>query len=57
VRSGGSGQSSTAPTRLPSVEGGAMITNRADLYETAVEVHDCAGPVRQGGAPPRFPGW
>jgi 8-amino-3,8-dideoxy-alpha-D-manno-octulosonate transaminase len=38
-------------------EGGAMITNRADLYETAVEVHDCAGPVRQGGAPPRFPGF
>jgi len=38
-------------------EGGAMITNRADLYDTAVEVHDCAGPVRQGGGPPSFPGW
>jgi len=34
-----------------------MITNRADLFETAVEVHDCAGPVRQGGRPPKFPGW
>jgi dTDP-4-amino-4,6-dideoxygalactose transaminase len=38
-------------------EGGAMITSRADVYDTAVEVHDCAGPVRQGGQPPRFPGW
>jgi dTDP-4-amino-4,6-dideoxygalactose transaminase len=38
-------------------EGGAMITNRRDVYETAIEVHDCAGPVRQGGAPPHFPGW
>jgi 8-amino-3,8-dideoxy-alpha-D-manno-octulosonate transaminase len=38
-------------------EGGVMITSREDVYETAVEVHDCAGPVRDGGAPPRFPGW
>jgi 8-amino-3,8-dideoxy-alpha-D-manno-octulosonate transaminase len=38
-------------------EGGAMITNRTDLYETAIEVHDCAGPVRFGGQPPHFPGW
>jgi 8-amino-3,8-dideoxy-alpha-D-manno-octulosonate transaminase len=38
-------------------EGGVMITSRADVYETAIEVHDCAGPVRQGGQPPRFPGW
>src|SRR4029077_21155929 len=37
-------------------EGGAMITNRRDVYETAIEVHDCAGPVRFGGGPPRFPG-
>jgi dTDP-4-amino-4,6-dideoxygalactose transaminase len=38
-------------------EGGVMITDRADLYEFAIEVHDCAGPVRQGGDLPRFPGW
>jgi dTDP-4-amino-4,6-dideoxygalactose transaminase len=38
-------------------EGGVMITNRRDVYELAIEVHDCAGPVRQGGDPPRFPGW
>ena len=38
-------------------EGGAMITSREDVYETAIEVHDCAGPVRAGGAPPTFPGW
>src|SRR5438552_6686006 len=38
-------------------EGGAMVTDREDVYATAIEVHDCAGPVRQGGAPPRFPGW
>ena len=34
-----------------------MITSREDVYERAIEVHDCAGPVRQGGAPPHFPGW
>jgi dTDP-4-amino-4,6-dideoxygalactose transaminase len=38
-------------------EGGAMIANRRDVYELAIEVHDCAGPVRQGGDLPRFPGW
>jgi dTDP-4-amino-4,6-dideoxygalactose transaminase len=38
-------------------EGGAMITSRRDVYETAIEVHDCAGPVRDGGQPPSFPGW
>src|SRR5712691_5210322 len=38
-------------------EGGAMITSRRDVYELAIDVHDCAGPVRQGGGPPRFPGW
>src|SRR5439155_4246175 len=37
-------------------EGGALITNSASLHDTAVEVHDCAGPVRQGGGPPSFPG-
>ena len=38
-------------------EGGAMITSRRDLYELAIEVHDCAGPVRHGSDLPRFPGW
>jgi 8-amino-3,8-dideoxy-alpha-D-manno-octulosonate transaminase len=38
-------------------EGGVMITSRDDVYERAIEVHDCAGPVRRGGAPPHFPGW
>jgi 8-amino-3,8-dideoxy-alpha-D-manno-octulosonate transaminase len=38
-------------------EGGAMITSRRDVYENAIEVHDCAGPVRFGGQPPSFPGW
>jgi 8-amino-3,8-dideoxy-alpha-D-manno-octulosonate transaminase len=38
-------------------EGGVMITSRDDVYARAIEVHDCAGPVRDGGAPPHFPGW
>jgi 8-amino-3,8-dideoxy-alpha-D-manno-octulosonate transaminase len=38
-------------------EGGVLITSREDLYATAIEVHDCAGPVRDGGQPPHFPGW
>jgi dTDP-4-amino-4,6-dideoxygalactose transaminase len=38
-------------------EGGVLITSRRDVYERAIEVHDCAGPVRQGGEPPRFPGF
>ncbi len=38
-------------------EGGVMITSRRDVYELAIEVHDCAGPVREGGGPPGFPGW
>jgi 8-amino-3,8-dideoxy-alpha-D-manno-octulosonate transaminase len=38
-------------------EGGVMITSRRDVYELAVEVHDCAGLVRAGGELPRFPGW
>jgi len=42
---------------ITSGEGGVMITSRADLYETAIQVHDCAGPVRDGGQPPWFPGW
>jgi dTDP-4-amino-4,6-dideoxygalactose transaminase len=38
-------------------EGGVMITDRTDLYELAIDVHDCAGSVRRGAGLPRFPGW
>jgi 8-amino-3,8-dideoxy-alpha-D-manno-octulosonate transaminase len=38
-------------------EGGVMITDRDDLYDLAIDVHDCAGPVRRGEGLPRFPGW
>ena len=38
-------------------EGGVMITSRREVYERAIEVHDCAGPVRDGGEPPHFPGY
>jgi dTDP-4-amino-4,6-dideoxygalactose transaminase len=38
-------------------EGGAMITDRADVYDLAIDVHDCAGSLRRGAGLPRFPGW
>jgi 8-amino-3,8-dideoxy-alpha-D-manno-octulosonate transaminase len=38
-------------------EGGVMTTDRADLYELAIDVHDCAGSLRRGAGLPRFPGW
>jgi dTDP-4-amino-4,6-dideoxygalactose transaminase len=38
-------------------EGGMMITDREDLYELAIDVHDCAGSVRRGAGLPRFAGW
>ena len=38
-------------------EGGVMITNRADVLELAIDVHDCAGSLRRGAGLPRFPGW
>jgi 8-amino-3,8-dideoxy-alpha-D-manno-octulosonate transaminase len=38
-------------------EGGVMITDRDDLLELAIDVHDCAGSVRRGTGLPRFPGW
>jgi 8-amino-3,8-dideoxy-alpha-D-manno-octulosonate transaminase len=38
-------------------EGGVMITNRDDLYELAIDVHDCAGSLRRGAGLPRFAGW
>ena len=34
-----------------------MITDRDDLYELAIDVHDCAGSVRRGIGLPQFPGW
>jgi dTDP-4-amino-4,6-dideoxygalactose transaminase len=38
-------------------EGGVMITGRDDLYELAIDVHDCAGSLRRGAGLPRFAGW
>jgi 8-amino-3,8-dideoxy-alpha-D-manno-octulosonate transaminase len=38
-------------------EGGVMITNRDDLYDLAIDVHDCAGSLRRGAGLPRFAGW
>jgi 8-amino-3,8-dideoxy-alpha-D-manno-octulosonate transaminase len=38
-------------------EGGVMITSRDDLYDLAIDVHDCAGSVRRGTGLPRFAGW
>jgi 8-amino-3,8-dideoxy-alpha-D-manno-octulosonate transaminase len=38
-------------------EGGVLITDRDDVYELALDVHDCAGSVRRGAGLPRFPGW
>ena len=34
-----------------------MITDRDDLYELAIDVHDCAGSLRRGAGLPRFAGW
>src|SRR5436309_15293152 len=38
-------------------EGGVVITDRDDVYDLAIDVHDCAGPVRRGAGLPRFAGW
>jgi len=38
-------------------EGGVMITDRDDLLEFAIDVHDCAGSVRSGIGLPKFAGW
>ena len=38
-------------------EGGVMITDREDLYDLAIDVHDCAGSVRRGIGLPQFAGW
>jgi 8-amino-3,8-dideoxy-alpha-D-manno-octulosonate transaminase len=38
-------------------EGGVMITDRDDLYDLALDVHDCANSVRRGIGLPKFAGW
>ena len=38
-------------------EGGVLVTDRDDVYELALDVHDCAGSVRRGAGLPRYPGW
>ena len=38
-------------------EGGVLITDRDDLYDLAIDVHDCAGSVRRGIGLQRFAGW
>ncbi|MDX6513307.1 MAG: hypothetical protein QOE36_2811, partial [Gaiellaceae bacterium] len=38
-------------------EGGMLVTDSDELYDLAIEVHDCAGPVRRGEGLPSFPGW
>src|SRR6266542_1022240 len=38
-------------------EGGVMITDRDDLLDLALDVHDCANSVRRGAGLPKFPGW
>jgi dTDP-4-amino-4,6-dideoxygalactose transaminase len=38
-------------------EGGVMTTDRDDVFELAIDVHDCAGSLRRGAGLPRFPGW
>jgi 8-amino-3,8-dideoxy-alpha-D-manno-octulosonate transaminase len=38
-------------------EGGVLITNRDDLYDLALDVHDGANSVRRGVGLPRFAGW
>ena len=38
-------------------EGGVLITEREDLYDLALDVHDCANSVRRGVGLPKFPGY
>ena len=38
-------------------EGGVLITGRDDLYDLALDVHDCANSVRRGVGLPKFPGF
>jgi dTDP-4-amino-4,6-dideoxygalactose transaminase len=34
-----------------------LVTDREDLYDLAIDVHDCAGSVRRGVGLPKFAGW
>jgi dTDP-4-amino-4,6-dideoxygalactose transaminase len=38
-------------------EGGVLITDREDLLEVALDVHDCANSVRRGVGLPKYPGF
>jgi 8-amino-3,8-dideoxy-alpha-D-manno-octulosonate transaminase len=38
-------------------EGGVLLTDREDLYDLALDVHDCANSVRRGIGLPKFPGY
>jgi 8-amino-3,8-dideoxy-alpha-D-manno-octulosonate transaminase len=38
-------------------EGGVMITDREDLLDLAIDVHDCAGSVRRGVGLPHYAGF
>jgi dTDP-4-amino-4,6-dideoxygalactose transaminase len=38
-------------------EGGVMITDRDDLLDLALDVHDCANSVRRGVGLPKYPGY
>jgi 8-amino-3,8-dideoxy-alpha-D-manno-octulosonate transaminase len=38
-------------------EGGALITDRDDLLDVALDVHDCANSVRRGIGLPKYPGF
>jgi 8-amino-3,8-dideoxy-alpha-D-manno-octulosonate transaminase len=38
-------------------EGGVLITNRQDLLDLAIDVHDCAGSVRRGVGLPQYAGF
>ena len=38
-------------------EGGVLITDRDDLLDLAIDVHDCAGRVRRGAGLPQYAGF
>jgi 8-amino-3,8-dideoxy-alpha-D-manno-octulosonate transaminase len=38
-------------------EGGVLITDRDDLLDLALDVHDCANSVRRGVGLPKYPGY
>src|SRR2546425_3414748 len=42
---------------LTTGEGGVLITDRDDLLDLALDVHDCANSARRGVGLPRFAGW